>query len=73
METPTPIEIERYEDDYKEGAWKDYSIAELGHFVHLLAKRATHRSDSEKRGNDLRDARNYLRMIEAKLDALEKL
>ena len=71
MPLTAPPELEPFEVEYRDQAWKEYSLYELGHFVHLLAKRATHRSDPEKRAKDLRDARNYLRMMEAHLDDLD--
>lgn len=55
---------------YIEGSWDDYTMAELGQFVHLLSKRANHRSDPEKRAKDIADACNYWRMMGAKLDSL---
>jgi len=72
MDTSSPESIESHSEDYKTDAWKEYSMWELGNFVHLLAKRATHRDNPEKEKQDLYDARNYLRMMEAKLDALEE-
>lgn len=56
---------------YIRGSWDDYTMAELGQFVHLLSRRATHRENPEKRAKDLTDARNYWRMMGAKLDAQE--
>jgi hypothetical protein len=50
-----------------------YTLQELGMWVHLFAKRAKHRvAGSEKKGKDLNDARNYLAMMTAALDALDK-
>lgn len=63
--------IEQHQADYKAQAWEQYTMEELGGFVHLLSKRATHRDNSEKRKKDLYDARNYLSMMDAKLKALE--
>lgn len=57
--------------DYKPGAWDAYTMAELGQWVHLFAKRAEHRDNPEKRAKDLTDAQNYLDMMQAKLDALK--
>lgn len=67
----TPPELKSHSADYKSDAWKDYSFQELGWWVHLFAKRATHRTTIEKIKKDLYDARNYLKMMEAKLDDLE--
>ena len=66
-----PKELETHAPDYIDRAWEQYSFDELGQFVHLLAKRATHRSNPEKRKKDLYDARNYLSMMDAKLKDLE--
>ena len=67
----TPESIFPHKYDYKEGAWTEYSLAELGWFVHLLVQRSSHRSNLEKRRKDLYDARNYLNMMDAQLDHLE--
>jgi hypothetical protein len=64
--------IEQHQGDYKPAAWDAYTLAELGWWVHLLATRAGHRDNAEKRAKDLYDARNYLAMMQAKLDALSK-
>lgn len=61
----TPETIKAHASDYKDQAWRQYSIQELGNFVHLLVKRSSHRAEPEKRKKDLYDARNYLAMIEA--------
>lgn len=66
-----PKEIAAHSKEYKPQAWQAYNIQELGMWVHLFAKRAEHRTDSEKRRKDLYDARNYLKMIEAHLDKLD--
>ena len=68
-----PETIKPHAGDYKSGAWAQYSLAELGMWVHLLATRATHRDNPEKRKKDLYDARNYLDMMRARLDELEAL
>ena len=49
--------------DYKKDAWKAYTLEELGNWVHLLAKRSTHRADPEKRRKDLDDAKTYWDMM----------
>lgn len=64
----TPKECELHQVDYKPQAWEAYTLAELGWWVHLLTKRAEHRSNPEKRAKDLHDASNYLSMMEAKLE-----
>lgn len=70
MESPTSILKD--EMNYKDKAWQQYSLAELGNWIHLLVKRAEHRSDPTKKGKDLADARAYLDMIKAWIDAAEK-
>jgi hypothetical protein len=67
----TPNEIKQHAPSYLADAWKDYSIAELGQWVALLTKRAGHRRDAGKRAKDIADARNYLRMMESHIAALE--
>lgn len=64
--------IEKHEADYKPEIWRQYTLAELGNWVHLLAKRADHRTHPEKRKKDLEDARNYLSMMDAQLSELEQ-
>lgn len=72
MNTPkTPTEIEPHQPKYQPNAWQQYSLQELGNWVHLLAMRSQHRSEPEKKAKDLTDARNYLAMMTAHLDALE--
>jgi hypothetical protein len=46
-------------------------MQELGEWVHLLCKRAEHRSNPKKRKKDLYDARNYLSFMDEKLKKLE--
>lgn len=62
-----PFGIEMHQADYKEGAWEQYSLQELGEWVHLLAKRAEHRDNHQKASKDIHDAKNYLEMMGAKL------
>lgn len=71
MKTEMPVSLAAHQPDYRENAWDEYTIAELGQFVHLLAKRATHRANPEKRAKDLLDAQNYLNVLQAKLDAIK--
>lgn len=66
----TPGSLKANEENYKPAAWEDYTLAELGHWVHLFAKRAGHRANVEKRLKDLRDAQNYLDMMQAKLNSI---
>ena len=66
-----PAQLDEHQKDYKAGAWEMYTIAELGWWVHLFTTRARHRDNPEKRAKDIHDARNYLAMITAKVDAAE--
>jgi hypothetical protein len=68
----TPERIKEHSEKYKRGAWRDYSIDELGHWIHLLAKRSTHRTYEANRMKDLEDAQSYLSMIQAHLAHLIK-
>lgn len=63
--------LEQHQADYVDGAWRNYTLAELGSWVNLLAKRATHRKSTAKARKDLADARNYLAMMEARLSEIE--
>lgn len=71
-EAQTPESIKEHQSKYKEGAWKTYSIMELGMWVHLFLKRATHRSDKIKARKDVMDAQNYLNMMQSEIDAVRK-
>ncbi len=59
-------------DESQNDAWRDFTIEELGQLVHLLVKRAHHRSSQAECLKDLEDARNYWRMIGSRIDFLEK-
>jgi hypothetical protein len=61
--------FKEHEKDYDPGAWLLYSYQELGMWVHVLAERAKHRSSPEKQAKDIYDAKNYAKMIAAKLEA----
>jgi len=67
----TPEGCQAHAENYKPQAWEEYSFDELGHWVHLLAKRAEHRACCEKKTKDLTDAQNYLDMMQSKLDQLK--
>jgi len=58
-------ELEKHEKDYKKDAWQTYSEVELQWWVSLLRKRASHRSNPEKKAKDLYDADNYQKMLDA--------
>jgi len=59
-------------DNHEAEVWRRYTLAELGNWVHLLAKRAGHHTNSEKRNKDLEDAWNYLSLMNAQLAELEQ-
>lgn len=69
-EIKTPESLVPHETDYHPRAWEDYTLAELGWWIHLLATRSAHRSDPVKKTKDLEDAKNYLAMMSAKLESL---
>lgn len=62
----TPESIIEHQDKYHEGAWRNYSYAELAQWVALLTKRAAHRTQFAKAQKDLDDANNYLEMLKSK-------
>lgn len=70
-EAGIPDSIKVHQDDYKDKAWCEYSLMELGWWVHLLVQRSSHRSNPKKRAKDLYDARNYLAMMDAQVSHLE--
>lgn len=55
--------LEPHEADYKPLSMEEYSNEELRQWVHLLRKRAGHRTNEEKRAKDLYDADNYERVL----------
>lgn len=62
-ELTTPEQIKAHASDYHNGAWRDYAPLELWWWVHLLRKRAGHRTDPVKRDKDAYDASNYEAML----------
>lgn len=52
-----------HENDFGKDAWKDYTLEELGQWIALLTKRASHRSNPDKSKKDIVDAQNYLEML----------
>ena len=68
----SPQSLATHEDKYKPQAWQQYTLQELGEWVHLFHKRAGHRSDKDKAHKDLTDARNYLDMMKEYLDDAEE-
>lgn len=72
----TPESIKDHASQYQANAWEQYTMQELGNWVHLFTKRAEHRDPSQvaKIEKDLTDAQAYLDMMQAKLnEAKEKL
>lgn len=65
---PTPESIKKHSQEFKDGSWRNYTFEDLGKWVHLLTKRAYHRTTKEKRVKDLYDAQQYLNMMQAHLD-----
>ncbi len=61
----TPESIIEHQSKYQNYAWRQYTVAELGQWVHLLVKRAGHRTDLAKKNKDLVEAQNYLDMMQA--------
>lgn len=59
--------IKKHQPDYKPKAWENYSLQELGNWIHLFHKRSAHRDNKEKSKKDLYDAKNYLWMMEQNL------
>lgn len=68
----TPASLEQHAPKYQDNAWQQYTLQELGTFVHLLVKRSGHRTDVAKADKDLRDAQNYLCMMQAHIDDAQK-
>lgn len=64
------MSIEKHQEDYKPNAWQNYTLGELAMWVHLLRKRAEHRTNEEKKAKDLYDADNYLWMLKEKMKEL---
>lgn len=67
----TPVAIVEHAPKYIAGAWRDYPLEELGQWIHLLHKRARHRTSMSKRLKDLQNARNYWMMMGAWLEAAD--
>jgi hypothetical protein len=68
-----PATLAEHAHKYHADAWRMYSNQELGEWVHLLTKRAAHRSDKAKAQKDLHDAQNYLNMLQQSLtEQIEK-
>jgi hypothetical protein len=66
----TPDSIAEHQQKYHANAWRQYSAAELGQWVALLVKRAGHWTEAARRAKDLKDAQNYLNMLQAHIDAV---
>jgi len=61
-------DFEKHNADYAPEAYLHYSYTEFGQIVNFLMKRASMRTDEKKREKDIYDARNYLAMMNAKLN-----
>lgn len=68
----TPKSIKKHKNEYKNSSWRNYSFEELAGWVHLLSKRAKHRTEKDKAEKDFYDAQNYLNMMQSKLDEMKK-
>ena len=64
------MSIKKHEKDYKPKAWEQYTLGELGMWVHLLTKRAEMRNNQVKKEKDLYDASNYRWMLQQKIKDL---
>jgi len=60
--------LEKHQADYYAKSYEEYSFQELGNIVGFFAKRASHRTDEIKKSKDLYDAKNYLTMMQMKLE-----
>lgn len=60
--------LEKHQPDYISKAYEAYTFQELGDWISLMAKRATHRANEEKKRKDVYDAKNYLVMMKEKLE-----
>lgn len=71
QDTVLPNYLAPHEQEYLPQAYQEYTLQELGQWVHLFAKRAMHRKDTEKKKKDLYDAQNYLNMMQDKLNSFK--
>lgn len=60
-----PAGCEEHQSKYRDSSWMEYSLFELGWWVHLFTLRSGHRTDAAKREKDLVDAQNYLDMMQS--------
>jgi hypothetical protein len=51
-------------EGYYPNTWENYTLEELGMWVHLLVKRSEHRTDKTKAEKDAYDASRYLEMMQ---------
>lgn len=67
-----PEQIKHRSEDYKNKSWEDYTLMELGAWVNNFVKRSYHRAvggeNDRKALKDLYDAKNYLKMMDARID-----
>ena len=53
MSPNMPEEIKPHSNDYYLGSWAQYTLQELGNWVHLLHKRSLHRTNRDKQAQDV--------------------
>ena len=68
----TPDSIQDHAKDYNRDAWQQYTLQELGMWVHLLVQRAQMRKAKGKMKKDLYDAQNYLDMMQEHIEAAKR-
>ncbi len=66
-----PPAVQAHSDGFFPDAWKEYTITELGNFIHLMVTRSLHRGSPERRAKDLYHARLFWQMMGAHLRAHE--
>jgi len=63
IETP----LDEYKKEYIPDIYKEYTGEELMWWILNLVRRSTHRTNKDKSLKDIKDARNYLWMLEEKV------
>lgn len=59
--------LDEHAKDYKRHAWDQYTIMELGNWVHNFVKKSEQRANKVKATKDLHYAKNYCFMMEQKI------
>lgn len=62
----TTENLQKHQQDYRAGAWEEYTDEELMWWVRLLKTRAEHRTNEAKKAKDLYDASNYQAMLDSR-------